>query len=559
MSQIRKLEAKREGLTRRIIALVIVLVVLGLLAFGAYAVFEAFFAKKPAESFVPDDVISFVSISLKRSPDQDKTVKFLEARLGESGFIENTLRSLVFPNINEDDFDLPEEKKMKSWLGEKAGLAYFRVGVNKSLPAFILELKNSDLAREFLDELEKRSEKKGNVVHTEDFRNAKVTEIKGNTELSFAIYSNYLLVSQEIDGVKKMIDTRAGRFENLRDVRDYYLTKRKINTKEAIIFGYFNTLDFLKIFYGLSDYQDKAVLDQLSAVKKLNYLGLSFIPHEEGIEIKGYSRKNRITESVKAKRVKPKIVEKISQDAFFSLEGKDLRPLLNSIIFGETSDNAQNLEVQKKTISRLIQAQSGMDLENDFFALFDGQYSFVAFPFDDKILNIGMVSDIKGKKDVLGKLERVEGAVIKLVNENILKDEKEKAAFTDHTYKDIKYRYMNLPDKYNADIVYGMVDDYFIVTISEKCLQKIVDGMNIPAEKSLANNQDYQELFKKVKSGDPHQIVFTDVQKLLKALNKYVRFDYEKLDAKAKKLSIFETAIYQREDGMFFNGFLKVD
>lgn len=559
MSRLRRLETKRQGLGRRIIALVIVLVVLGLLAFGGYMVFEAFFAKKPAESFVPDDVISFVSISLKRSPDQDKTVKILEARLGESGFIENTLRSLVFPNINENDFDLPEEKKMKSWLGEKAGLAYFRISVSKSLPAFILELKNSDLAREFLDELEKKTEKKGNVVRSEDFRNTKVTEIKGNTELSFAIYANHLLISQEIDGVKKMIDTRAGRFETLRDSRNYYLTKRKINTKDAILFGYFNTLDFLKIFYGLSDYQDKAVLDQLSAVKKLTYLGLSLIPHEDGIEIKGYSRKNRTTESVKIKRVKPKLVEKISQDAFLFLEGKDLKPLLESIVFGENAGSTQTLEVQKKTVNRLLQAQSGMDLENDFFALFDGQYSFVAFPFDDKILNIGVVSDIKGKKDILGKLERVEGAVIKLVNENVLKDEKEKAAFTDHEYKDIKYRYMNLPDKYNMDIIYGMVDDYFVVTISEKCWQKVVDGLRDSAENSLANNQDYQELFKKIKSGDPHQIVFTDVQKLLKALNKYVRFDYEKLDAKAKKLKVFETAIYQREDGMFFNGFLKVD
>ncbi len=277
MSRLRKLETKREGLTRRIVALAIIMVALGLLVFGAYAVFEAFFAKKPAESFVPEDVISFVSISLKRSPDQDKTVKGLEARLGESGFIENTLRSMVFPNIDENDFDLPEEKKMKSWLGEKAGLAYFRIGVNKSLPAFILELKNNDLAREFLDELEKKTEKKGNVVRTEDFRNTKVTEVKGNTGLSFAIYANCLLVSQEIDGVKKMIDTRAGRFETLQDSRDYYLTKRKIETKEAMLFGYFNTLDFLKIFYGLSDYQDRAVLDQLSAVKKLSYLGLSLI------------------------------------------------------------------------------------------------------------------------------------------------------------------------------------------------------------------------------------------------------------------------------------------
>ncbi len=200
-----------------------------------------------------------------------------------------------------------------------------------------------------------------------------------------------------------------------------------------------------------------------------------------------------------------------------------------------------------------------MDLENDFFALFEGQYLFVAFPSEDKVLNIGVISDIKGKKDILGKLERVEGAAIKLVNENVLKDEKEKAAFTDHEYKGVKYRYMNLPDKYSADIVYGMANDYFIVTISEKCLQKIVDGLNGSVDKSLANNRDYQELFKKVKSGDPHQVVFADVQKLVKALNKYVRFDYEKLDAKAKKLSVFETAVYQREDGMFFNGFLKVD
>lgn len=553
MSYLRK-QKKQEKRFKKLIPLGITLIILCLLSLGIFFIYQEFFAKKPPESFIPYDPISFTTINLKQKPDQNEIIKKLGKRLGDENLLEDAIKSIIFPDINEDELNLPEEEKIKSWIGEKISLSSFKVSSTQTASAFILELKNPQLTKNFLNKFETNLQKRGNVAETENFRNNIVTSIKGNTEISFSIVSDYLLISQKPDGVKKMIDTRDGRFDSLREARNYYLTKRKIKAKKSLAFGYFDTLEFIKIIYNLATKNsDPDIISKLETLKKRDYLGISIVPEENGARIIGFTKKDN-SNAKSNEKTKISLDKMIADDIVTSFEGKNLKPFLENIIFGE-ENLKDNTAGKKELIKRSMQLETGLDVDRDFLSFFEGQYIFALFSSSEKI-DAGLIIDIKNKPEVKEKIGKTENTIVDLLNKYIFKDNK--VNFTDHSYNNIKYRYLNLPDNFNIDANYAIVSNYLILATSEKALQKIIDGINGTIDKNLSKNISYQTSFNKFKRKEPHQLIFIDIQNLLKFANKYIKFDYEKLDSKAKQLNTLEIIHEEKEDGNFFDSFLEI-
>lgn len=554
MSQLRKQREKQEKKSKIIITGGISLIIILLLAGGVYFLYQEFFAPKPPESFIPSDPTSFISINLKQNPDQNETIKKLGARLGDENLLENTIKSIIFPGLNEDELQLPDEEKIKSWIGVKIGLSNFKVSPTTSLSAFIIELKNPELAKKFLHTFEENLKKQGNVVETEDFRNTKITNVKGHTELAYAINYNYLLISQKSDGIKKMIDTRAGRFDSLNGARDYYITKRKVKAKNSLAFGYLDTVEFLKIIYSFSTKNvDTNILNTLGAINKNDYLGISVIPEENGAHIIGFTKKEEKTEK-SADKTKLTFDKIIPEDITASFEGKNLKPFLEDMIFGEANLKQETL-ANKELIKKGLQLETGVDLENDFLSLFDNPYVIAVFPASDK-LDAGIILDVKKEKELLKKLGNVENAATNLLNKYVTKDDK--VNFTDHNYNETKYRYLNLPDKYVADVNYALVSDYLILATSENAVKKLIDSVSGKTQNPLIKNASYKTSLEKLNKKEPHQLMFFNIQNIIKLTNKYIRFDYEKLDKRAKQLNTLAIVHEEREDGSFFDSFLEI-
>lgn len=553
MSQLRKQKEKWEKIVKKITKLAVAGAILGLLAFGVFYLYQEFFAKKPPESFIPENPTSFVSINFKRTPDQEEIIKALEKRLGSENLFENTIKGMIFPDLSEEELALPEEEKIKSWLGEKIGVGHIYVSPTVSLSVFILELKNQDLAEKFLQTFSANLQKKGNVVSTKSFRNTEVTTVTGQTELAFAIKTGYLLISSRSDGIEKMIDVKDGRFSSLAKSRDYYLTKNKVKAKKALAFAYLDTFEFLKILYQATNAQDKDIFTRLEALKSKNYLGLSVIPQEDGLKITGFTKKEA-DENRESKTTKPFFDKKIPKDLIVSFEGKDLRPFLEDLLAGQ--DLKAEEAAKKELIFRAFELETGLNLKEDLFSLFGDQYSIILLPSLDKI-EAGLIAKINSKLDPSKKLGKIEETTADLLNKYIIKDENKKVNFTEHSIKETKYRYLNLPDQYQVDIAYALLPDYLVLATSKETLENLLETLTGQKD-ALSQNESYQNALKKLSVKKTNQIIFVDARNLLKFANHYIHFDYEKLDKRIKEIDSLIISHEDKRQGSFFECFLKI-
>ncbi|MEW6407259.1 MAG: DUF3352 domain-containing protein [Patescibacteria group bacterium] len=556
MSQFRKQQKKREHTIKKLTKLAAAFVIFGLLILGTVFFYQEFFAKKPPENFIPEFPTSFISVNFKRDPDQDEIIKKLGLRLGDENIFENTLKNIIFPNLNEEELDLTEEEKIKSWLGEKIGIGHIYISPQVGISIFILDLKNQDLAKKFLQRFSDNLGKRGNVIAKEAFRDAEITEISGQTQLAYAINSGYLLISSGSDGIKKMIDTRAGRFPSLAQSRDYYLTKKRVAAKSAIAVAYLDTMEFLKIIYqATSGQKNQQILDTMGALGQKRYLGLSITPQEDRIKILGFTKKESEKE-FKFRKTKPFFDQKIPKDLIASFEGKDLKPILEGLLMGNQEGTKPEEIAKKELFFRAFELETGLNLENDLFSLFNSHYVFTLLPSSEKI-EAGLITEIKNQPDVLKKLSKLEETATALLNKYVVKEENKKVNFTEHSFGKTNYRYLNLPDQYQIDISYAVLPDYLVLATSKETLEKLLAAIT-GTEEVLSNNPSYQNAVAQLSKKDSHQIIFIDGQNLLKFINRYIRFDYEKLDKKAKAIESLVINHEEKSTGSFFESFLKI-
>lgn len=556
MSQFRKQQKKREQTIKKLTKISTVFVIFCLLVLGVIFFYQEFFAKKLPENFIPESPTSFISINFKRNPDQDEIIKKLGAKLGNENIFENTLKNIIFPNLNEEELDLTEEEKIKSWLGEKIGIGHIYINPQVGLSVFILDLKNQDLAKKFLQRFSDNLKKRGNVITKEAFRDTEITEISGQTQLAYAINSGYLLISLRSDGIKKIIDTRAGRFPSLGQSRDYYLTKKRVVAKSAIAFAYLDTIEFLKIIYQTaSDQKNQQILNTMEALGQRKYLGLSIIPQEDGIKILGFTKKGSEKE-LKFKKTKPFFDQKVPKDLIVSFEGKNLKPILEGLLIGGQEGAKPEETAKKEFFFRAFELETGLNLKNDLFSPFNSRYVFILLPSSEKI-KAGLITEIKNQSDVLKKLSKLEETTVSLLNKYVIKEESKKVNFTEHSFGKTSYRYLNLPDQYQIDISYAVLPDYLVLATSKETLEKLLAIM-AGTEEVLSDNLSYQNAIAQLSKKDSHQIIFIDGQNLLKFINRYIRFDYEKLDKKAKAIESLVINHEEKSTGSFFESFLKI-
>lgn len=551
MSRQRKIRQRKEKLKKRILFSVVGLIILGAVIFVLVLVYFNFFAKKSFQSFIPEDPLAFISVTLKRSEDQDQALKKLGLKFGSESFFEDYLENILFPGLKEVN-----DEEFKAWRGEKVAFGNIKLSPVENVMVFLIEVKNVELAKEFLDKFNTSLEKKGNVINSETFRDYQIVDIKGPNEIAYSFVSNYLLISERADGIKKMIDTSLGRFTSLANSSSYWRTMRRIKNDKALAFGYFDLIEFLKMLATFTKV-DKDTLNQLYSLQIRNYIGVSLIPTEEGIRISGFTERD-YRNNYKKIKLKPVLAKNVPDNAALFIEGNNFGLFLEGMLLGEVT-TPQEAEVKKEALKRLVQFEGGFDLDEDLLKLLDSQYAIVGLPPEgEKNISVGIIFDVKDKSSLLQKMERLERATVKLVNKYLLKEGEEKVNFTEHSYKNVKYRYLNLPDRTFIDINYALVSGYWIITTSEKTMEYLIDGINNELSQTLKQNQAYQDSFEKVEDTKAEQLIYCDIQTLLKSLDQYIQFDYDKLDKKAKVLDNLGMARKKERRGDFFDSFITV-
>lgn len=554
MSKKRKENIEKEKKRKKIFSFALILVLIALALVASFFTYSKFFAKKRIESFIPNESSSFFLVNINPKSDQTETLKKLGLRFGEEKFFENFLNNLIFPELQgqqSETFD----KLMSGWRGNFVALGNIKLSAAENIPIFIIEVKNPPLASNFLKTLEENLQKKGYFISSENFKGYQVTKNQGANNISYALFDQYLLISERPDGVMKMIDTRLGRFASLAQNKDYRLTKKKLEKNKAIVFGYFNLIELAKALPFLEKNIDEETFDKLNISQK-SRTGISFVPHEDNIEARIYS-KDYSKIGKKAKKTDLVFAKKIPSDVIFYMEGRDARPTIESLLFGQQDEKKEG--EQKALIKRAIQAETGLNLDEDLFNFLDEEYTVFMLPSSsNKKIDTALIFNIKGKPDFAEKLKKLERTTVDLLNRYALKNENEKANFTDHSYQGVNYRYLNLPDKWTIDIAFGATSDYFFLTTSEKASENTIDIISERITNTLSQNPSFKISLESLKNKYSNQLFYCDIQSFIKFLNLYVKFDYEQLDKKIKVLDTASVAQEKKGKENFYNLFLKI-
>lgn len=496
MSQRRKQNLQKEKRNKKLIIFIAVLIVL---IFGMGMIFAMYsnnIAKKSMESFVPNDLVSFAIIDINKDSKQNIKLTEIAKRMGSDKVFSDYLQSLVLSGITPTDLKI-DENTFYGWLGQKIAVGNIRVTNDRFSKIFLVEIKNQELLNNFLNIFNDSLEKKGYVVNKEDFRDRQIINITRKNNLSYTIYNNYLLVSEFPDGLKKMIDTKLGNNKSLAYDGNYKKAKNKLNNQDGVVFIYGDVLELMKVFLKSNLKLDDDILGKLKDIGGKYYAGAKFEATEDKILAKIYMPElYKISDN---KKIKPKFADFVSSSAAFYMEGASLKPMLTSLVTGNSKDPSAEFSL----ISRGAKLEYGIDL-NEFLDLLSGQYGLYLAPdFTNEKIRVALMIDIKGKDNAQEKINNIEGSLANLVKK-YLNDDKD-TNFITRKNKDVTYKVMNLPKK-AFDLGYFVKDDKLVIFSSEKILE------NLQSDDKLNGDIDFKE-FGNTKT---EQLIYVSIDNLLK-------------------------------------------
>lgn len=555
MSKRIKERKKKEKKKKIISSLIISLFIAALAVYSFYFIYSNFFAKKKIETFFPKESFSFFLVKSNFTTDQGEKLRKLGLRFGDEKYFQNFLEDLIFPKLREQKLDIPEEKFF-GWRGDFVAVGSMKLSNIENISIFVLQVKNPSLSEEFLKILEENLGKRGYVVTSEDFRGYKVTSNRGLSEISYAIFEDYLLVSEKTDGVKKMIDTALGKFPSLAQEDNYYTIKRKLEEDESVVFSFFDPVELAKAVPFLGS----GAIDPIESIglRKSNLrMGMSFIPHEYNIEAKVYSKKGYVE---KDKKLGSRLVfaKRIPADVILYFEDKNFKPLIESF-FLDSDKGSEDSKIEIEAMKKLAQMETGIDLDEKIFKHLSKNYALYMLPSSKKErLDIVSIFELEDEDKFSNNLGKIEEAVLNLLKKSSAGEEMNERKFTSHNYQNVNFRYLNLPDKWNVDLTYGLVDHHLFIATSEEASQNAIDVILDRIPKKLSDNDVFKSSYNLSKNNNSDQFLYADIQSFIKFMNYHVDFEYEELDRRVKILESLSFVKEEKRKNNYYNLFLRV-
>ncbi len=554
MSQKIKERKKREKKNKIIFSISVLFITILFIISGAYYIYAKFFAPRKIESFFPKEISSLFLVKSNFTTDVGDKLKKLGLKFGDEKYFQNYLEDLIFPRLRDQKLNIPDEKVF-GWRGDFVAVGSIKVSNIENTPIFVIQIKNPALCEEFLRTLEENLANRGYIINSEEFRDKKVTTNRGLSDISYALYDNYLLVSGKPDGVKKMIDTAHGKFASMVEDSQYFKMKKKLSENDSVVFSYFDPLELARAIPILNQ-------SNLDSIGKLGIndsnlrMGITFIPGAQGIEARVYNR-NDYTKDIKGVGRNLVFAKKIPYDSLLYLEGRDIESLLEGIISGQ--DDTADPEATISALKKLVEMETGVDLDKDLFQYINKNYAFYMLPSSEKErLDLTLAFELSKSEEFSGKINKIEDAVLNLIQKSSIKEEMSGRTFTDHSYQNINYKYLNLPDSWRIDLVIGQINDYFFIASSEEAAQNVIDVILGRIPKVLADSSTFKSSYELSKNKDSDIFFFGDMQEFTKYLSYNMDFNYEDLDQKFKILETLNLTREEKSRENYYNLFLKV-
>lgn len=549
MSRIRK-ERKRKR-QKKFFTLVGITVIV-IVFFGIYLVYNQFIKKEKIESFFPEKPVFYVKLNLDPTLAQGKNLLKISEKFQDKEFFTKALTNFIFGEISEDQIEI-KAQELTGFVGEEVILGNISLSQLENLPSMVVKVKNPEKANEFLKNLKSKLELKGNAVSESTFREEKITKVEGSNEISYAIVSSYLLISQKESGIKKMIDVSLGKENSLDDSKEYQKIVKKTKGKNEIVFCYFDLLELTGLFMnqlkiGEGDFFEKVGYGSTAPA------GLVLVPKADGFKIKLFVSSENYNKD--GDNFKETIVNEVPSDLVFYLEGRDLRPFLESLIVGkDANDNEANSRAEG--IKRAIELEFGFNVDNDFLDLFKDQYSVVLFPGNEGGKpNLAFYFTQKDGKEAREKLLKLESTILNLLKKYKPDEFGQEREFTTHKFEEVEYRYLNLPDKYPFEVAYSTFDDKTVFALTGEAMKQATK--KVSKNESLESDRLFKNNLENIEINKFRQLIYLEPQAAFKLIDETTEFDYGYLSEQTRLLESLGIKSYRTNDGLFLEGFLSL-
>lgn len=549
MSRLRK-ERKRQQKSKFI--MLVLAVVVGVLGLAAYLVYDRFFKREPLEVFFPEKPIFFAKIDLTPSIMEGQALLKISENFEDREFFTKAVTNFIFGDIRKEQVKI-EPTDFTAWIGNEISFGNINLSQLENMPVMVVHVKNQVKAEEFLKKMLDNLRVKGNAVGEESFREQNIVQVRGNDTIAYSFDRDYLLISRESSGIKKMLDLELGAEKNLADNSDFKKTRRILKGNQAVVFAYFDLVALTTTMLHSLDLGGADFWQKIGSAANAP-TGLVLVPDEKGFKIKIFAKSDS-AESQK-NNFKSKLTKEVPNDLVFYLEGKDLSSFIEGLLVGEEK-NPENFKAKAEGIKRAIELQFGFNVDRDLLELVKGQYALTLLrDRENNKPNLALILEVEKEKEAAEKMKKLEDLLVSALK-NYRKDEfNAETRFTEHQTNDLKFRYLNLPDKYNFDLNYAVLDKKIILTTTETALKNILEKKK--NKEVLAENYLFKRNLDKINLSTSKQLYYLEPQALFKFIDEFTKFDYGYLSDEMRLLESFGVKSHRSDDGLVLEGYLEL-
>lgn len=517
-------------------------------------VYQNFKEGQQIESYIPDNPDSFTVITIDQDSQQYGYLLNLGEKFGDREMIQKAILRLIFGENSADQLQI-DINEMEDWVGASIGIGRINIEPAEKLMVMVVEVRNPDLAKNFLAKFEENFQKKGNAVVAEDFRDHRVVKIQGQEEVAYSLDGNFFVVSQGIDGVKRMIDANEGVEASLVDNNKYRKMKKNLEAEEGFAYGFFNSTELVSVLAESLKVSDVDLVRRLGMMDRID-LGVVLAAEEQGVIMRAQMGEAKAKNWFGSEEYEPKLISETAADLIFYLEGASGQKAIEKLLAG-FEIYREDYESRLSGIKRMLEVQYAVNLDNDFFKKLKGPYALSVYEASkNEGIEASVIFEIDdstdNKKLLVDFGQKIEGILGEFVKEGEVR-------FTTHEIGEEKYRYANLPDQYNFDLTYGVVGERFVVATGDDAVKKVMASQRGEGP-TLAQSYKFDQSYKHFASqGLTDKVIYFDSPLLFRAIGDYAEVNFGDFNQAIRTLRGLCLGMEGGAEGTNFKGFLVVE
>lgn len=517
-------QANEAHRSRAALSIWVVLGIIGVLVGIALGVWWRFVRVPSTASFIPRDTISVFFVNVDRTSAQVEEAKRLGESFGGRDYFPDLLQDILLP-VGDQYIDVDKEE-LKLWFGNEVAIVKART-TNDPVDLVVIEITNQQQAKAFVDDVTTKLEQRGRAVSNDSFRGQTITSIEGgDAPIHFVLLESHLLVSNRLDGVRMMLDTRAGKLSSIATDKEFRRAQRRLASDQPILFFQLDILEVIRQVPRISNLLDpRVVATLLGGDLELPLYG-AVLAQEDGATVDLFIPERSDTDA--APVLRSELAQSIPSSAILFWESEHARGLLEQLVVNDQVSEVQQQEALA-ALSYVLRTEYDTQLE-DVYRAIEGPYAAALLQeTPGQPLAAVMILEVDSDRTqrVLPALERV---VLDRLSQSAARSSAA-TTFTTHTVEGETYRYLNLPDDYGIDLAvrHDIERDLLIIATTDEAMQQVVALQALPDSEQLANQQIYEVTTDRLERSDMTRSIYVDTQEFLRFLESVGQIDYGRL------------------------------